>query len=368
MAASTHSRIARCGKGFTLVELLVVIAIIGILVALLLPAVQAAREAARRSSCVNNLKQAGLSLANYESARGELPPGATAEEIDCAKTDTDGLYREDCRGLSMYILLFPYIEDQAFKDQIQEILDERTTNRWGWTYFIGRLVNDLELRVSIPSFQCPSVSDELNFPERIDYFGISGGRENDDELANASNTDRRKLIQPRTQNGRGHVYSDGLFFWLDPVSLRQITDGTSHTMAIGESVHWSVAGGPPVGNYPGYGVVGVGGPSAWYFGGGGSLNANYADRRTLGGNSTGRPLRTTHWPINYPLDEVWVEKCGTNSDCALEEDMDGPLGSNHPGGAQVVFADGHVEFLQEDIDEYVYKSLATRAGGEVVER
>lgn len=348
MAANSLTLIRKRHAGFTLVELLVVIAIIGILVALLLPAVQAAREAARRNACLNNLKQIGLAIANYESAIGELPPGAKVERADCRKPETG----EDCRGVSMYVVLFPYLEDRSFSDQLDTILAERTDGDWAWGFFLSRLISS-DQRIRVPIFQCPSVSDELDFAERIDYFGISGGRYEYDDSPRPP-TD---VIQPRAPGGRGFVYTDGLFYWRDAVPMRQITDGTSNTMAVGESVHWSRWGGPP--GHPGYDNPEIGGPCAWFFGGAGWLDFSYrTDRNKIRNISTGRGLRTTHEPMNSSLFPITAENV----------DMNSPLSSEHPGGIQVVFADGHVEFLQEDIDEYVYKSLATRAGGEVIER
>lgn len=343
-------------QGFTLVELLVVIAIIGILVALLLPAVQAAREAARRASCVNGLKQVGLSIANYESALKELPAGAAVEEADCKSG------RDNCRGISMYVQLFPYIEDASLRDQIDSILSQRTQGDWAWGFFLNQLVNQGQ-RIRVPILQCPSVSDELNFPERIDYFGISGGR-NHRAYPGVDNPDRSEL-QPRLptrsrSDARGAVYSDGLFLWVTPIELREITDGTSRTMAVAESIHWSIAGGPP--GHPGYGVVTEGGPLAWYFGGGGKLDVDYRNANTLHGISVGRLLRTTQEPMNSSL-KPW-----DSLEDGLNRDMDAPLSSNHAGGIQAVFADGHVEFLKDDIEPIAYQSLGSRNDGLSVER
>src|SRR5262249_46826613 len=99
------ARPASSAFGFTLVELLVVIAIIGILVALLLPSVQSASKEARRGQCVNNLKQLGIGMLNYESARKTLPPGADSRKA-CASV-------YGCRGMSLFVLMMPYYEEDA---------------------------------------------------------------------------------------------------------------------------------------------------------------------------------------------------------------------------------------------------------------
>src|SRR5438552_18140643 len=103
-------------NGFTLVELLVVIAIIGVLVALLLPAVQAAREAARRSQCSNNLKQIGLGFANYESTYQRLPPASHIPWYPSGKNQNDFLDLTQPFGPNWAVLLLPYIAQQAMSD------------------------------------------------------------------------------------------------------------------------------------------------------------------------------------------------------------------------------------------------------------
>ena len=149
--------------GFTLVELLVVIAIIGILVSLLLPAVQAAREAARRAQCSNNLRQIGLALLNYESSHRALPAGTW---IDFWRPDNCG---GDCRGTSFYISVLPFFEEGA----LEELYDYR-----GWNGWLG-LPSEVQSRLSdarIGVYVCPSVSAWPSYKPRRDYFGVVGGK------------------------------------------------------------------------------------------------------------------------------------------------------------------------------------------------
>lgn len=342
----SRPRLPCARSGFTLVELLVVIAIIGILVALLLPAVQAAREAARRNSCVNSLKQMALACVNYESANGTLPPGAEIQPSYCTILSP----LSECRGVGLYVLMFPYMEETGLADQVDAILDE--LKKPGNNAWPSAKINDALGGTAVSAYQCPSVSGELGYPDRRDYFGISGGQNNSDIVPRVS----RDEAQPRTRGDRGHVYSDGIFHLRDAISYRQITDGSSQTMMIGESDHWSLYG---FGD--GYDVADIGGPVAWWMGGGGDVDYDYRDRTGKGKMDTismGRILKSTHEPINSSL-IPW------NS--SGNDDMDNPLASPHPGGAQVAFADGHVVLLKDGIDPEVYQALGSRNGEEVVD-
>ena len=120
LASAFHRPASRRSRGFTLVELLVVIAIIGILIALLLPAVQAAREAARRMQCSKNLKEITLAIHNYNAAYGCFPAGTIIDYINIEKCQAD------CRGTSFYISTLPYFEEQ----QVENFYDYASPNRW----------------------------------------------------------------------------------------------------------------------------------------------------------------------------------------------------------------------------------------------
>lgn len=318
-------------SAFTLVELLVVIAIIGILVALLLPAVQAAREAARRAQCQNNLKQIGLGILNYESAHGVLAPGAKINVPD------DCIGGTDCRGVGTFMLIMPYMEDAVIPDILRDLMNSRTGNGWGWT-LIANPQNEVQIGnvadAMVPTYICPSNARWQGVNPRRDYFGVAGGN-----FSSAPPPDR----QPVTINIRGRVFTNGLFQMREEIRIARITDGTSSTFAVGESDHPALYGGPE--GWPGYGVPDEGGPGCWWHGGSYTVGS-------YSGHSTGRLHRTTWYPINHDL----------MPNMRPNQENDSPFGSEHPGGAQFVYADGHVEFIQDSIDIDAYRALSTYNG------
>ena len=184
-------------RAFTLVELLVVIAIIGVLVSLLLPAVQAAREAARRTQCGNNVKQLGLAIHAYHSAHDRFPPGCTLSE------------HADHTGDSWHVFSLPFLEHDALADRI--------------------LVRRERIAPAVPVFFCPS-DDVTAGPTTslhvTNYVGSAGaGRRAD------------RVIDLEDQFC-GDVYTDGVFYPSSTVSAKRITDGMTHTLAIGERAYF----------------------------------------------------------------------------------------------------------------------------------
>jgi len=307
-------------SAFTLVELLVVITIIGILIALLLPAVQAAREAARILQCQNNLKQLGLALHNYHTAFNCFPP---AEHINANSYHcVSGL---GCRGCPIYIVLLPYLEQSNIEDHY-----DYGNLRAGWgDWVLHDPIGNLLQRLPLAVYKCPSDNRPTPRSNQRVYFAVVGGANN-----------------PAATTGYGSVYIDGLFIINRWCRFADISDGSSSTFAFGESVHGAFRQGS--GSGPGGGVT-EGLPVMWWHGG-------YCSRGCpLTSQFLGCGYRSTKYPINSSILPM-----------TLKKENDAPFGSFHSGGTHFVFADGHVDFINEMIDLTVYQSLSTIAGGEVI--
>jgi prepilin-type N-terminal cleavage/methylation domain-containing protein/prepilin-type processing-associated H-X9-DG protein len=293
-------------RGFTLIELLVVIAIIGLLVALLLPAVQAAREAARRGQCVNNLKQLGLALHNYESATRAFPPGYISD-FDAGGNDTGP-------GWGWASMLLPQIEQKPLYDAVNFNLP------------IEDLSNPTSRLMRMTVFLCPSDSQPSAWwAVTRDPTGTT--LQNICQVASANYVGMYGTSDPG-------IDGDGVFFRDSNIGVPNITDGTAQTIAAGERAY----------------DLGV---ATWV------------------GSVTGTSLfPLSDDGVGYPRVEsapgMILGHAGGNLGPGDPRGEVNQFYSRHPGGANFLFADGHVSFLKTTLNPMVFRALATRAGGEVI--
>ena len=298
----------RRGRAFTLIELLVVIAIIAVLISLLLPAVQSAREAARRMQCVNNLKQLGLAMHLYHDNQKRLPYGV----IDCCTPP----------GGTWVVLLLPHLEQQNLRGQFD--LSKKMTDP----------IHKTPITIPLPVLICPSdgrASDSVldnrfshNAPRMIGlWYPVSMGPTQPDECPFCPNPNP----SPDNWCCQGSNYGTnppgngvGMFarHALPVVRFADVTDGLSNTISNGETL-----------------------PRHCMF------NGAYA---------TNFPVYPTNIPLNTMEEDngvpgVWFRTCGFKS--------------QHPGGGNFLMGDGSVHFFAETIDFRLYNNLGTREGNEV---
>ena len=339
--------------GFTLVELLVVIAIIGVLVALLLPAVQAAREAARRSACQNNFKQIGLGLQNYHASIGRFPPGAS-------QNPEQDFFAE---GFSWTFHSVPYMEGQNIFDQ-----GDFTIYNWSPEAY------DLFSQAAVPFLKCPSSPLPAfdvrpgNFNKRVyysDMVGIAG--------AVLEDTDPERTYDPerRWDTGGGNVQMrhawNGVLHAGSTTAIKNITDGTTNVLMFGEtSGQTKKLNGRIPKDYDCRGSY----PHGWFYGSDQRLGSlqSIADRppKAADGQSDNdfRVFNTATINI-YPLGS---KACtggtyGTPSDEGHNYDNSIAIQSSHPQGAHLGLADGSVQYLSEEIEFSLFKLMAIRDSG-----
>ena len=334
--------------GFTLIELLVVIAIIAVLISLLLPAVQSAREAARRAQCVNNLKQVGIALHNYHDANGVFPIASQ----QFGNWDTTCSYWP--YGHSLFTAILPYIEQSSiFNAANLSFVANADAPQNG--VMPGR-VQVTALQTQIQTFICPSETSEMtyrnqDFPSsQTSYGAVIGYKDTFRWWFSCLN----------------QIPPDGVFGLSYSARISTITDGTSNTMFVGEASRfrnetetwyneWSDA------ILWASSIDGVTRPAAF---------ATTAPR--LNANLQ-IPDPTPTFAITGDVDS-WIY----DPDPTINARNAGQFGfrSQHPGGANFLFGDGSVRFLKETIDmgspRYadrnagVYRKLSTKAGGEVI--
>lgn len=316
----------RTSHGFTLVELLVVIAIIGILIALLLPAVQAAREAARRTQCTNNLKQIGLALLNYENVFGSLPPGGLATE--------SGGY-----GHSWWMRVLPVIEQQNLYGTFNQ-----NANYTGWVGgdpWGGNRENREKLRDKYFDFMyCPSsdlpefvLSSEEHSRANVmspTYTGIAGATDHE--------TARNKS---GTGGATGRISWGGALVADRSVKLSEISDGTTNTMLVAEQSDFCIDRS---------GMLQDCRSDCWH-------------GFPMGWGNDGWERIFNMTCVLHRINEKTFEALGVPGNCGPNR----PIQSVHSGGANVAFGDGSVHFLSDGIEIQTLYNLANRDDGNQVE-
>jgi prepilin-type N-terminal cleavage/methylation domain-containing protein len=306
-------------KAFTLVELLVVIAIIGILVALLMPAVQAAREASRRAQCANNLKQLGLGILNHESGKKKVPNSISYSVPFAGGCDSAG--KPSCSGIGWIVNTLPYLEQQPLFDAFAPCFQGSFFSGGG----LSKPVCAPPLATQTATLHCPSDESVLTLeiwqPQMQDvgvkleaktsYKGVTGDNRIPGSIFPGATPDCHN----------SNADCKGLFWrhsYLRPKKIKDISDGTSKTLMVGEDI-----------------ALHAKFTSAAYF-----ANGDHA---------------FCYVPLNYkpePPTTTYFNNMGFRS--------------NHPNIVQFAFCDGSVHPLEESMDHNVYRALSTRAGGETI--
>jgi prepilin-type N-terminal cleavage/methylation domain-containing protein/prepilin-type processing-associated H-X9-DG protein len=341
-------------RGFTLIELLVVIAIIAVLISLLLPAVQSAREAARRAQCVNNLKQLSLGVHNYHSVNNSLPMGEASGMV------------------SPFVAILPYIEQKPLFDALNFSVPSVAVQG------LGFLSNDLaSLTVGqtyISTYVCPSevnqgLRDNFGFNYWATSYAWNAGSWHQyayrwDGLFGRSvaSTDSHDPSQP------------GITIPALPnVGFNAITDGLSNTLLVGESAAGPINDGAPLTRYSEcYGVKQIDPnvndltlPTA-------CLNLDWRNQAAIADNAGFQWRYKGYSFLDGTMGRTWFNTLlppnklccafgGTTMTAAIK-----PLSSYHPGGVNAAFADGSVRFFKESVNRQTWTSLGTRDSGEVV--
>ncbi len=327
-------------RAFTLVELLVVIAIIGVLVGMLLPAVQMVREAARRTQCSNNVRQIGIALLNYETTNNRFPPGL-AQDTEYIDQYNQSPPPDTHLWFSWFVRILPYVEQNNISDLV-----EWDQFAWPNPHVPDPPEPGYVNGVDVELFQCPSDQNVRN--KETWFFELQGGGFVDMEAA---------LTSYLGVTGTDQFAGDGILYVNSRVRIAEITDGTSNTIMVGERP-------ASYDRQAGWWFAGAGLPP-WFGSPDVVMGTNEVIATEIGGDYQCRPDGPRSW---------YQEGDFTDASDGYYWYKDGwHFWSGHPQGANFLFADGHVRFIpytvgpgRENSPIDVLRDLGTRAGGEVI--
>ena len=312
-------------RAFTLVELLVVIAIIGILVALTLPAVQAARESARRSNCASNLKQVGLAMLSYHEQRRAFPMGV---DILGAPPNENSTFHSSMKDTTAFAQLLPFVEEGVLKYDFSVNIRNSSPP----------IPNDHKLAIStgIPIYRCPS--DESDRVVNASNWGVQMSRSNFAVCFGAS----------QMLPGGSNLETNGAFRANGSRKIGDLKDGTAKTILVSEVI--------------------AGEDDDWN-----GTASNPFDARGIWMHHAAGAALYTHLlsPNDTQGDVLHSNQCQTAIKLPCGSPGSGgniyaAARSRHSGGVQAVFGDGHVSFIQDNVDQNIWRALATIDGGDSV--
>ncbi|MCA9100666.1 MAG: DUF1559 domain-containing protein [Pirellulales bacterium] len=375
-------------EGFTLVELLVVIAIIGILIALLLPAVQAAREAARRSSCSNNMKQLGIALHNYHDTHQTFPPASTGPiNVPGAGGSTAVGYQGGARHghvYSLHVLVLPFMEGTTLANQVNPRRATFDSTSVGTANNLP-IYNANIASTQVPGFQCPSFSGQRT-STADEYANLSGGGSGSQTTGTQASWADIALTQyvgVSATNLSGHIgrggdtlNENGAFHYPAQgknvvTKMRDFGDGTSNTFLMVETKEQKFA--------------------AWYDGSTAAIWMFLEDPPgrfniiAAGAGSNPKPYITPAADTFTALNRGGGENDGTSGGsqiyyllkdktkyltlfqgAAFSDNWGWGPSSDHPGGAQHLMGDASVQFVNDGIDKNIYFAVTTTNGREPI--
>ena len=347
-------------KAFTLVELLLVIAIIGVLVGLLLPAVQAAREASRRMQCSNRLKQIGLAMHNYHAAHNQLPTGyysfPTRDGSGPASLKIDPLTWDAGPGWGWGAMILPFLEEAAAAEQIQ------------YAQPIWDVRHSEVIATRIPSFLCPSatqgddafiVQNQTGAPLVVDgrqirlgrsHYVVSHGQEScwdgcgADPSGEVFDNIYTAAVRTVTIGGDTSHVADGPFYRNSKVGFHDIFDGTANTIFAGEHA-------PVIADKTWAGIV----PGAFTHPRIDTPENQPESAATLmfvHSGPSGGELDITGFPIMHPINHPFKHVC--------------QMLAQHSGGGNVLMGDGSVRFMSEHVNQLTFAELSSMREHELI--